>query len=172
MNLMNTARTTGNKFYYYLSSGWGNRHYIGELIKELERAQKDSGQEYPFEVSFDWTDDAYSNDTTTLPREKHYRDISDKEIEGIRVAHVVIGILPGGRGTHIELGAAMGLRKPIYLFAHKSQEPLIPFYYQSSVTLIGGPLPKYLNVPNIKQEILTIFETIRGSYQNEPTVST
>jgi nucleoside 2-deoxyribosyltransferase len=37
------------------------------------------------------------------------------ELEAVRVADVLVVLLPGGNGTHVEIGAALALGKPIVL---------------------------------------------------------
>jgi nucleoside 2-deoxyribosyltransferase len=43
--------------------------------------------------------------------------IAAAEIEGVRKADVLIVLLPGGFGTHVEIGAALALGKPVILHA-------------------------------------------------------
>ncbi len=38
--------------------------------------------------------------------------VAENEIEGVREADFVVALLPGGRGTHTEIGAALALGKP------------------------------------------------------------
>lgn len=42
-------------------------------------------------------------------------EVALAELEGIRKADVVVVLLPGGRGTHVELGIACALEKPVIL---------------------------------------------------------
>lgn len=44
-------------------------------------------------------------------------DVSIDEINGVLAADLVIVLLPGGRGTHAELGAAIAANKIVFLFA-------------------------------------------------------
>lgn len=44
------------------------------------------------------------------------KEVSVNEIEGVLNANLVIVILPGGRGTHVELGAAIAAHKPVILY--------------------------------------------------------
>ena len=49
--------------------------------------------------------------------ESGYADLAVAEITGIRHADVMIVILPGGRGTHVEIGAALAMGKPVIIHA-------------------------------------------------------
>lgn len=48
---------------------------------------------------------------------RSYPDIAHDEVEGVRRADFLVVLLPGGRGTHVELGAALALGKPVFLQA-------------------------------------------------------
>ena len=69
-----------------------------------------------------------------------YAETALKEIEGVRDADVVIALLPGGRGTHVEIGAALGLGKPVILHAPDRDSLTKPypcvFHYHPGVTLL------------------------------------
>lgn len=70
----------------------------------VSRALVDRG----WECTFDWTS---LNDSTT----RDFPRIAGLEIGGVRQADVVIVLLPGGFGTHVEIGAAIALEKTIIL---------------------------------------------------------
>jgi nucleoside 2-deoxyribosyltransferase len=86
-----------------------------------------------WERTFDWADREASG-----PSE--YSDLAVAEIAGIRDADVVIVILPGGRGTHVEIGAALAMGKPVIIHApnRKILETPYPcaFHYHSMVKLL------------------------------------
>ena len=46
-----------------------------------------------------------------------YPEIAVAELAGVRDADVLIVLLPGGFGTHVEIGAALALGKPVSLHA-------------------------------------------------------
>jgi nucleoside 2-deoxyribosyltransferase len=46
-----------------------------------------------------------------------FAEVALKEIAGVRDADVLIVLLPGGFGTHVEIGAALALGKPVILHA-------------------------------------------------------
>src|SRR5258708_16889 len=62
------------------------------------------------------------------------------ELNGVRDADVLIVLLPGGYGTHVEIGAALALGKPVILHApdRKTLETpyLCVFHYHPGVKLL------------------------------------
>ena len=69
-----------------------------------------------------------------------YSDIAIRELRGVLEADVLIVLLPGGYGTHVEIGAALALGKPVILYA-PDRDTLdapypCPFHYHPNVTLL------------------------------------
>jgi nucleoside 2-deoxyribosyltransferase len=83
--------------------------------------------------TFAWSDQDAHN-----PRE--YADIAQAELSGVREADVLIVLLPGGFGTHVEIGAALALGKRIILHAPDRKTLETPyacvFHYHPLVTLL------------------------------------
>jgi nucleoside 2-deoxyribosyltransferase len=71
---------------------------------------------------------------------KEYPGIAVAELAGVREADVLIALLPGGYGTHVEIGAALALGKPVILHApdQKSLNTPYPcvFHYHPGVKLL------------------------------------
>ena len=69
-----------------------------------------------------------------------YGEIASAEIAAVREADVLIVLLPGGYGTHVEIGAALALGKPVILHApdRKTLETPYPcvFHYHPGVKLL------------------------------------
>ena len=86
-----------------------------------------------WERTFDWADREVSS-------ESEYADLAVAEITGIRDADLVIVILPGGRGTHVEIGAALAMGKPVILHTpnRTTLESPYPcaFHYHPAVSII------------------------------------
>ena len=69
-----------------------------------------------------------------------YSEIALKELKGVEEADVLIVLLPGGYGTHVEIGAALARGKPVILHAPDrktldSPYPC-PFHYHPNVKLL------------------------------------
>ena len=91
-----------------------------------------------WERTFDWADRQASD-------ESDYADLAVAEISGIRDADVVIVILPGGRGTHVEIGAALAMGKPVIIHAPnretlEAQYPCAFHYHPSAKILFSEQL--------------------------------
>jgi nucleoside 2-deoxyribosyltransferase len=86
-----------------------------------------------WERTFDW-------DGQDISTPGELADLAVAELTGIREADVFIVLLPGGRGTHIEIGAALALGKPVILYAPDRETLVEPyrcaFYYHPGVKLI------------------------------------
>ena len=110
---------------FYLST----RMDRSEEGARISRALKARG----WECTFDWTSlqDSESTDLSML---------AQTEIEGIRQADVVVVFLPGGFGTHAEIGAAIALGKPVILHSPSQAVLETPypcvFHYHPKVRLI------------------------------------
>lgn len=83
--------------------------------------------------TFEWTD------LGNASPESHAAT-AEAELQGVREADVLIVLLPGGFGTHVEIGAALALGKPVILHApdQKTLETPYPcvFHYHQSVKLL------------------------------------
>lgn len=91
-----------------------------------------------WERAFDWT----GNDSTI---KEDLSRLAQAELAAIKQADVLIVLLPGGRGTHVEIGAALALGKPIILHAPDRDTLEIPypcaFHYHPAVKLlVSAPL--------------------------------
>jgi nucleoside 2-deoxyribosyltransferase len=62
------------------------------------------------------------------------------ELKGVRDADVLVVLLPGGYGTHVEIGAALALGKPVILHAPDRKTLETPyicvFHYHPGVELL------------------------------------
>lgn len=116
---------------FYIASKLEN----AEMVKKLAAVLK----AYKWEQTYDWT----VHGSVQNESQERLTEVAENEIEGVRQADVVIVLLPGGRGTHAELGAANILRKPVFLWAETddffSPDPqTCAFYWNRNVTRISG----------------------------------
>lgn len=65
------------------------------------------------QLTYDWT----PHGPVWSDGERRVREVSILEAEGVERADIVVVALPGGRGTHAELGMAIALRKPIFIIS-------------------------------------------------------
>jgi len=110
---------------YYLSTQKDRNAEAAPLLEALEvRGWK---------RTFDWANLGAS-------AESDYASLAVAEIAGIHDSDVVIVILPGGRGTHVEIGAALAMGKPVVLHApnRTTLEHPYPcaFHYHPAVRIV------------------------------------
>jgi Nucleoside 2-deoxyribosyltransferase len=69
-----------------------------------------------------------------------HAEIAVKELEGVQAADVLVVLLPGGYGTHVEIGAALAMGKAVIIHSpdHKILETPYPciFHYHPAVKLL------------------------------------
>ncbi len=82
--------------------------------------------------------------------EEHAK-IAAAELDGVRKADVLIVLLPGGYGTHVEIGAALALGKPVIIHAPDRKTLKTPymcvFHYHPGV--VGLLISETLDVSSI-----------------------
>ncbi|HPA71675.1 MAG TPA: group-specific protein [Spirochaetota bacterium] len=83
-------------------------------------------------VTYDWTSHGAVEGARLM------EDVSQKEIAGVREADVFFLLLPGRHGSHVELGAALALRKPVVILSPSQDllfqdELAFSFYWHPSV---------------------------------------
>jgi nucleoside 2-deoxyribosyltransferase len=98
----------------------------GEQAADLLHALKSQG----WERTYSWTAEEAGDS-------EQYSEIALKELKGVEEADVLIVLLPGGYGTHVEIGAALALGKTVILHAPdiktlNSPYPC-PFHYHPNV---------------------------------------
>jgi nucleoside 2-deoxyribosyltransferase len=96
-----------------------------------------------WEQTFVWTDEE-------LESSEAFARTAVAELAGVRDADVLIVLLPGGYGTHVEIGAALALGKLVILHApdRKTLETPYPcvFHYHPRVKLLVSQEPDVLAI--------------------------
>lgn len=115
---------------FYIASSFSNKEgvqYVGNRLIE-------SG----FIHAYDWT----QNDRAATLAE--LKDIGVKEKDAVFASDIVIVMLPGGKGSHIELGLALAGGKKVYL--HSADDAFndlaltSTFYHLPEVEKVTGTL--------------------------------
>lgn len=105
------------------------------------------------EITYDWTIHG-----PAWPKGLDFvREIALNECSGVLHADFVVVLLPAGRGTHVELGMAIALRKPIVIY---SQDPTIFTACKETCTFYH--LPNVLHASHNIENIPVIVKTIEG----------
>lgn len=111
----------------YVAAGFEHAEAATALMDELRRRGH--------KITFDWTIyrplvlDGWKPDAEEL------ESIAAEELEGVKEAHALAVLLPGGKGTHVELGAALSMRKPVCIFGEQTRDT--PFYLHPAVCFRG-----------------------------------
>lgn len=105
------------------------------------------------EISYDWT----SHGNVKSTSKERLREVAELELNAIAESDFVIVLLPGGNGTHLELGFAIGKGKRIFLHSEDASVfELGPqtnaFYHHPDVTPLHCPLSE---VGEIVHSLLT-----------------
>lgn len=102
---------------------------------------RDLLNELGHEITYDWTTHGSVRETTT----ERLAQVARAELEAIREADFVVVLLPGGKGTHTELGFSLAAQKKVFLHSEEltlfSPGPEVcAFYYAPEVTRFSGAL--------------------------------
>lgn len=118
---------------FYLASGIENQKNARFFSQKLKNAG--------FEQTFDWTRNLVTGDF--FEHRKDYKRAALQEFNGIDFCDIFIALLPGGQGTHVEMGIAMGMLKPIIIASQSNEESknenLCPFYCLPGVKILCQP---------------------------------
>ncbi|EIT87070.1 group-specific protein [Fictibacillus macauensis ZFHKF-1] len=112
---------------FYIASGFQNKALVQQLKAQLEA--------HGFEHTYDWTVNERATTADAL------RAIGEAELQGVKQADFLVVLLPGGNGTHVELGIALAEGKTVYLYEADEasfHEKLTTFYYIQNVHIIHG----------------------------------
>lgn len=120
----------GSGLRFYVASGLDNAAAAKRLASALEqRGHK---------ATYDWTThgSVFSTARTQIENVFRMAHTAVAELGGVEDADVVVVLLPCGRGTHVEMGAALAQRKPVILGGAPDQfvglRP-VSFYYHPLV---------------------------------------
>ena len=126
---------------FYIATGVGNAALAIRLANTL--------MNHGHELTYDWT----AHGDVRYSGEQRMSEVAFNEFRAVRDAELVIGLLPGGSGTHTELGASIATRsnKRIILWSETGEEfshddRTCVFYYHPAVERIVCPLEVLLEL--------------------------
>lgn len=121
---------------FYIASSFKNI----ELVRYVSENLKNRGYIH----TYDWT---VNENVTTLDELKM---IGEKEKTAVIEADFVVVLLPAGKGSHIELGIAIGNRKNIYLYSPNKEidniETTSTFYHLPEIEKCFGTLDELVEI--------------------------
>lgn len=86
---------------YYIASSFANKEIVNQTIKSLNNLG--------FNNTYNWTLNEKADNKLKL------KNIGIEELNAVKDADILITILPGGKGTHIEMGIALCCNKPVII---------------------------------------------------------
>ncbi|PFG06459.1 nucleoside 2-deoxyribosyltransferase [Bacillus sp. es.034] len=119
---------------FYIGSSFANTDLVRYVSARLE--------EKGFIHTYDWT----RNDRASTVKDLQH--IGQNEKDAITESNVVIIMLPGGKGSHVELGIALGLGKRIILYSPNGEvhdlANTTTFYHLHEVEKCSGSIEELL----------------------------
>lgn len=120
------------------------KYYIATRLSRVSEHNdlRDQLQALGHEITYDWT---IHGNVRGLGRDA-VRTIEKKEKQGVKDADFVIVLLPGGRGTHVEIGMSIAWEHPIIMHADpvhgffKYDDRTSLFYHDEYITPCEGSL--------------------------------
>jgi len=122
---------------FYIASRLEN----AEVVKRVAAVLTAAGHTQ----TYDWTE----HGSVKGDGEVRLRQVAEAEKQGVKDADLVIVILPGGRGTHAELGMAAAAGKEIIICAENDEafqadDRTCAFYWLYQVRQVVGPMDAWL----------------------------
>lgn len=130
---------------FYIASSFKN----SEMVKVMAAQLKMEG----FSHTYDWTINDRADSMELLA------SIGESELSAVRNSDFLVILLPGGKGSHIEMGIALGLGKRVYLYSLKNDiyefDKTSTFYHVAGVTKFVGDIDSFMQF--LVQQETTIF---------------
>lgn len=121
---------------FYIASGLANWEKVNEVKQILTG--------FGLRHTYDWT---LNEKPANLER---LRSIGLDEQKAVQEADIVIVLLPGGKGTHVELGMALAHNKPVFLYSSDQAafdlDQASTFYYVDRITRVVGTVEELVRV--------------------------
>jgi len=128
---------------FYITSSLKNK----ENVRFLSERLKQEG----FILTYDWT----QNDRITSIEQ--LRDIGKKEIDAVKKSDFIVVLLPAGKGSHIELGIALGNGIKTYLYSQNDEindiEKTSTFYHQDGIHKCKGSVDELITIILMDQKV-------------------
>lgn len=123
---------------FYIASGLENAGQVRQVAESLKAAG--------WTHTYDWT----VHGSVQCEGVERIAEVAAAESEGVIGADVVVVLLPGGRGTHVELGIALGLSA---LLHGETGDPIICIYSPTPEADFGttGKTCAFYHHPNVQK---------------------
>ena len=144
-------KRTANGFLQ--SGGKAMRFYIATVLVNAEHARKAAEvlRRNGHEQTYDWT----THGDIRHEGAERMSEVAFNELRAVRDAELVVALLPGGQGTHTELGVALATRsnKRIILWSETGDEfafdnRTCTFYFHPAAERVVCPFEELLEILN------------------------
>jgi len=118
------------KSSFYIASGLGNAPVAKALADDLKQLGHT--------ITYEW----WLHGSVLKHGPERIAEVAAAEVSGVLSADIVVVLLPGGRGTHVELGAAIGsviwqgFPSKIFVVGDVGQTTECAFYYHPKVNRV------------------------------------
>ncbi|KGA95860.1 hypothetical protein AJ85_17175 [Alkalihalobacillus alcalophilus ATCC 27647 = CGMCC 1.3604] len=120
---------------FYIASSFANKGIVQKISRQLKQLG--------FIHTYDWTQNE------RVASYEQLRKIGEEEMKAVKRADFLVVLLPGGKGSHIELGIALGAEVPVYLYAsddrHNDFDKTSTFYHLKEVKQVIGTEADLIN---------------------------
>jgi nucleoside 2-deoxyribosyltransferase len=120
---------------FYIASGLQNKEKVQYVAAKIKS--------WGYSHTYDWTQNDNVNSLDQL------KTIGEAERVGVLHADILILLLPGGKGTHIELGMALASKKRVYLYSPNDEindySNSTTFYFLEEVQRFVGQLDDFIH---------------------------
>jgi hypothetical protein len=121
---------------FYIASSFSNI----ETVRYVSRQLKNKG----YMQAYDWTENEKTSSLEDL------RTIGQAEREAVMEADFLIVLFPAGKGSHIELGIALGHGVKVYLYSADGEinnlETTSTFYHLPEMEKVIGTVEELLEI--------------------------
>lgn len=93
---------------FYVASSFRNIDAVRYVVSKLKSVG--------FVHTYDWTKNAKAKEEKTSTLED-LKEIAQKERDAVLESDLIVVLMPGGKGTHIEFGIALGHGKKMFLYS-------------------------------------------------------
>ena len=108
-------------------------------------------------ISYDWT----VHGPVWRSGVEKIREVSIKEFNGVDDSDFCIVILPGGRGTHCELGMALMAGKHVFILAETPEVQKMQYAVPETCAFYHHPLVKWFTCT---LDLLAYCQTFKGTH--------
>ncbi|GIN84591.1 hypothetical protein J6TS2_09770 [Heyndrickxia sporothermodurans] len=122
------------------------KFYVASSFKNIDTVRFISKQliNKGYIQTYDWTKNEGVSTINDLKK------IGQEEKNAVMGADFIIVVLPAGKGSHIELGIAIGKGKKVYLYSPNNEvndfEKITTFYHLPEIELCTGSIKELLGI--------------------------